>query len=244
MAHGLLGFKDWGFFPYLADCFAKAGFPAVRFNFSGSGMGSNQDGPFTDLAGFENDTITRQVEDLHAVLSAVRAGRIPGCAPSQKAFLWGHSRGGGVALLTAVRDPAVAAVAAWAPISRVMRYPYETVQEWRRQGYRVFESSRTGQSLKCSSAFLEDTERWARQGDLPVQVHQLTIPALLLHGASDPTVKPEESESLAAVCPTARLVVLSGADHKFGCSHPFMSPGDILREAARLTVGFFKGHLS
>ena len=243
MAHGLLGFKDWAFFPYLAACFAGAGFPTIRFNFSGSGMGPHRDGPFTDLTGFENDTITRQVEDLHAVVSAVRSGRIPGCAPSEKAFLWGHSRGGGVALLTAVRDPAVAAVASWAPISRVMRYPHETAQDWRRRGYQVIESSRTGQSLKCSSAFLEDAEKWAREGDLPVQVHRLTVPALLVHGSEDASVPPAESESLAAVCPTSQLVILSGADHKFGASHPFTDPGATLQEAVRRTVGFFKGQL-
>jgi len=40
-SHGFLGFKDWGFIPYVADKFAKAGFVFVRFNFSHNGISEN-----------------------------------------------------------------------------------------------------------------------------------------------------------------------------------------------------------
>src|SRR5688500_243192 len=36
--HGFKGFKDWGMFPPLADRLAQAGFTAVSFNASGSGV--------------------------------------------------------------------------------------------------------------------------------------------------------------------------------------------------------------
>lgn len=240
MAHGLLGFKDWAFFPFAAEAFVAAGFPVLRFNFSGSGMAGKIDGPFTDLTGFENDTITRQVEDLHAVIASAKAGRIPGLPSCGKVMLWGHSRGGGVALLAAAGNITVSAVAAWAPISRVNRYKMDITSEWRRLGYRSFESNRTGQTLKSSVNFLDDLDKWNRLGDIPSEAFRLKIPVFLLHGQNDTSVLPGESESLAAVIPNARLEILSGADHKFNSSHPFEGPSEPLLEAVDRTIRFFR----
>ncbi len=255
MAHGALGFKDWAFFPWLAAFFAGQGFPAVRFNFSGSGMGPQPDGPFTDLEAFQNDTISRQVEDLRAVVQAAIQGRLTSEFPPQKGvFLWGHSRGGAVCFLAAGRLPPVKAIATWATIARVNRYLYEVKQSWRQQGFLAQESSRTGQALRYSTAFLDDVEKWGKEGDVPTYFHNLGIPALLVHGSEDTSVLPEESESLAALNPQARLAILAGANHKFSASHPFTllagstpsagsgqaAPPAALLEAAQRTVDFYR----
>jgi uncharacterized protein len=241
MIHGALGFKDWAFFPWLAEFFAEAGFPVVRFNFSGSGMGPQTDGPFTDIEAFEDDTISRQVEDLRAVVQSLIQGRIAPELPAQKnVFLWGHSRGGAVCLLAAGNLPAVRAVAAWASIGRVNRYLYEVKQAWRRQGFFAQESSRTGQLLKYSTAFLDDVEKWGKEGDLPTYLHNLNLPVLLVHGSQDTSVPPEESESLAAVNPQVQLAILAGANHKFNSSHPFTAPTPVLAEATEKTIQFYK----
>ncbi len=106
MAHGFLGFKDWAFFPWLAGFLAESGFPAVRFNFSGSGMGPQTDGPFENLEAFENDSITQQVEDLHSVIACVAAGKLePDLSAQKDVLLWGHSRGGAVCFLAAAHHP-------------------------------------------------------------------------------------------------------------------------------------------
>lgn len=240
MAHGFMGFKDWGFFPYVASAFAASGFPVLRFNFSGSGMKEATDGLFTDLQGFQEDTITRQVEDLHAVVDAAKKGRVPGLGPCDRVMLWGHSRGGGVALLSAVGDVTVKAVAAWAPISRVARYKMEVTEDWRRKGYRAFKNGRTGQELRSSVAFLEDLEKWRGLGDIPSEAFRLKVPILLVHGQEDVSVKPEESESLARILPTARLAVVSGADHSFSSQHPFDQPSEALDKALKITQEFLK----
>jgi pimeloyl-ACP methyl ester carboxylesterase len=242
MAHGLMGFKDWSFFPWLSRTFAEAGYPVLRFNFSGSGMAGHKDGPFTDLGAFQGDTITRQVEDLHTVINhLVRGGLEEALPPQKKVFLWGHSRGGGVVLLAAERDPAVSAVSTWATISRLNRYPIQITQPWRRDGSYPFESNRTGQVLRSGLAFLEDVEKWGREGDIPIFMHRLQVPVLLVHGAEDESVKPEESESLAALNHRSRLLILAGSDHKFNADHPFTSPPAVLQDAARATLDFFAG---
>ena len=244
MAHGALGFKDWAFFPWLASFFADQGFPAVRFNFSGSGMGPQADGPFTEPQAFERDSISNQVEDLRAVLLGLAQGRLdPDLAPQRDVLLWGHSRGGAVCLLAAGSAPSVKGVATWATISRVNRYLHEVKQAWRKQGFFAQESSRTGQRLRYSTAFLEDVEKWGKAGDVPTYLHNLNLPVLLVHGSEDTSVPPGESESLAAVNPRAQLAILSGANHKFNASHPFTTPPPVLMEAAKKTVQFYRSVL-
>ncbi len=242
MIHGFLGFKDWAFFPWLAGFLAEAGFPAVRFNFSGSGMGPQTDGPFEDLEAFEKDSITQQVEDLRSVVDCVTAGKMEPDLPAQKeVLLWGHSRGGAVCFLAAAHHPSVRGIATWASIARVNRYLYDVKQAWRKQGFSPVESSRTGQLLKYSTHFLEDVEKWGKEGDVPTYLYHLKVPVLLVHGSEDTSVLPEESESLAAVHPQAQLAILAGANHKFNASHPFTRPPAVLVEAAQKTLEFYQG---
>jgi pimeloyl-ACP methyl ester carboxylesterase len=244
MAHGFLGFKDWSFFPWQAEFFNQAGFPVLRFNFSGSGMGAAKDGPFTEPGVFQADTITKQVEDLVFITSeAVHGSLRPGFPPQPRVLLWGHSRGAGVCLLAAGKIPETAGVACWAGIARVNRYFFEAKQAWRKDGFFSIESNRTGQTLRSGTSFLDDVEAWGREGDVPTFLHNLGAPVLLLHGSEDTSVLPDESESLAAVKPTTQLAILAGADHKFNCVHPFLHPTGVLVEAAQKTVRFFEGAL-
>ena len=241
MAHGFLGFKDWAFFPWLAEQFAEAGFPVVRFNFSGSGMGPQMDGPFEDAEAFRGDTISKQVEDLHSVIRCIVSGKLePDLPRPDKVLLWGHSRGGAVCFLASANTPEVAGIATWATVARVNRYLYEVKQNWRKHGYTSVESSRTGQTLESSAAFLDDVEKWGGQGDVPTFLHHLKMRVLLVHGAEDTSVLPDESESLAAIYPRAQLAILAGANHKFNAAHPFTGPSPVLLEAARKTLEFYK----
>jgi uncharacterized protein len=241
MAHGLLGFKDWSFFPYVSQSFALAGFPTIRFNFSGSGMGPQIDGPFENIEAFRQDTITRQVEDIRSIIQCLIQGKFEPDLPAQKkVLLWGHSRGGAVSILSAVNSPEVQAIATWSTIGRVNRYLYEAKQAWRKQGFFGVESSRTGQLLKSSVEFLEDVEQWGKQGDVPTFLHRLKIPLLLIHGAEDISVLPDESESLAAIYPQAHLSILAGANHKFNSDHPFTKPSEVLVQATQKTQDFYQ----
>ncbi len=242
MAHGFLGFKDWAFFPWLAETFAREGFPSVRFNFSGSGMGPQVDGPFSQLEAFAADTISRQVHDLHAVIRSVTQGQFKkeGLAGTGEVLLWGHSRGGAVCLLGAVNRPEVLGVCTWASISRVNRYFYEDKKAWREKGFFAVESARTGQTLRYTPDFLDDVEKWGKAGDVPTHLHHLSVPVFLVHGSEDTSVPPEESESLAALYPKSHLAILAGANHKFNAAHPFAEAPPVLREAASRTVEFYR----
>ena len=100
LAHGFKGYKDYGMFPRIAQTFAAHGFIAHRFNFSHSGM-TNDIETFARPDLFEQDTWNKQVHDYRAVIAAVDGGMIDG--QGLPLTMFGHSRGGATALLTAGR---------------------------------------------------------------------------------------------------------------------------------------------
>src|SRR3954453_2419477 len=72
VVHGFKGFKDWGMFPHLAERLARAGFTAVTFNLSGSGV--DDAGEFSLPDRFAHDTFTAGLTDLGRVLDALSEG--------------------------------------------------------------------------------------------------------------------------------------------------------------------------
>src|SRR5207302_9764866 len=107
LCHGFKGFKDWGFFPHLADRLARAGLTAVSFNFSGSGVG--EDGEmFDELERFGHMSYSKHLRDLEIVCEALLGGAW-GAAPSSLGLL-GHSMGGAICLLRAAQDSGVRAL--------------------------------------------------------------------------------------------------------------------------------------
>jgi uncharacterized protein len=154
VCHGFKGFSRWAFFPHVAERVAEAGLSAVTFNFSGSGVGPDGEN-FTETDAFETNTFTRELDDLTAVeREATQRGWL-----GEQYGVFGHSRGGGLAVLHAARDPRVAALATWAPISTVERWPAEVVARWRERGYNEVVNSRTGQTFRLRTAVLDDVER-------------------------------------------------------------------------------------
>ena len=79
--HGFKGFKDWGMFPVLAERMARAGFTAISFNMSGSGV--DQQGEFSYPDRFGRNTYSAELEDLKRVMDALADGAL-GVAPSER----------------------------------------------------------------------------------------------------------------------------------------------------------------
>src|ERR1700690_4417983 len=99
VCHSFMAFKDWGFFPYIADALARAGFVAVSFNFSLNGVVENGN-RITDFSSFEKNTFTQELNDLNVVIDSVMNGEVGrGQINPQQIVLLGHSRGGGIAIV-------------------------------------------------------------------------------------------------------------------------------------------------
>ncbi len=91
-------------FPPLSDRLARAGFTAVSFNFSGSGVDDAGDFAFPER--FGHNTFSAELSDATAVLDSLFQGEL-GVPPPTSVGLVGHSRGGGIAVLQTARDPRI-----------------------------------------------------------------------------------------------------------------------------------------
>ena len=75
ICHGFKGFKDWGFFPSLAEDLAETGYVSIVFNFSRNGLGPDPQN-FTNLNLFAKNTYTHELEDLACVVNGIQEGNI------------------------------------------------------------------------------------------------------------------------------------------------------------------------
>jgi len=243
IVHGFKGFKDWGMFPPLADRLARAGFVAVSLNLSGAGV--DAEGNFAFPERFGHDTISAALEDLERVLDALSAGMLEAAPPSSIGLL-GHSRGGGVVVLTAARDPRVTALVTWAAISHVNRWPADVVAQWRKAGRHDVVNARTGQVLPLYTDVLDDNERNADRLDILAAAGRLTAPWLLVHGDADEAVALTEGEQLAALVrhPASRHEWIEGGQHTFGARHPWAGGTPELERAFAASVAWFARYLT
>jgi pimeloyl-ACP methyl ester carboxylesterase len=246
ICHGFTAHKDWGFFPHVGRVLAGKGFATAVFNFSHNGVGENPR-RFTEIDRFERNTIGRELQDLGTVVD-----RLPEMAPGlgcpvdgRDIGLVGHSRGGGIAILSASRHAGIAAVAGWATISTFYRYNEHQRTVWLDQGYLpvTIRGSRT--RLRYGREMLEDLEAHRQEYGLVDAVRRLKVPLLLVHGSADVSVKPKEPEELiAAADPSqSRLIMIEGTGHSFGSGHPFEGPAAVVDRVVDDTATWFKGVL-
>ena len=246
ICHGFKGFMEWGFFPYLASLLAGRGFVAVRFNLSGAGMRPGDD-LVTDPDAFRENTYSRELADLLAVLEAVGKSIAPGRVDPLRLGLFGHSRGGGDALLAAARSPwreRVRALVTWAAISDADRFTPEQKEDWRRAGELPVVNARTGQRLALGLGLLDDIETRRAELDLLAAAAARSAPWLIVHGADDESVPVAEAHRLAARAGGEHeLLEVPAANHTFGSRHPFAGPTPQLVQALNATQRWFRTHL-
>lgn len=231
LVHGFKGFMDWGFFPALSTAFARAGFTAVSMNASGSGVGED---PLVmdDEEAFFRDTYTKQLEDIATVRTF--AADLPGVDRDGE-LLFGHSRGGGMAIISAA-ESSPRAVATWAAIDDADRFDDDTKRAWRRDGVLEVPNGRTGQIHRMAIEALEDYEENAARLDILAAAGRLVrTPLLAVHGTSDATVEPDAAKRIAHATPRGTPFLIQGADHGFGASHPLPAPIAEIEHLARAT---------
>jgi dienelactone hydrolase len=251
ICHGFKGFMEVGFFPSLAALLAERGFVAVRVNLSGTGMQPG-DELVTDPDAFRDDTYSRELAELRAVLDATAGGGsiaiAPGRVDRNRIGLLGHSRGGGISLLAATSPPwrdRLRALVTWASIADVDRFTPEQKEEWRRLGEHPVANSRTGQQLAMGLGMLADIEERRAELDLLAAAAARRAPWLIVHGAEDDSVPVTEAHRLAEHAGDSRteLLVIPGGNHTFGARHPFAGPTPQLIQALNATQRWFREYL-
>lgn len=240
-AHGFKGFKDWGFIPYVGEFFAANGYCFITFNFSHNGIGSNPT-VLSEMDKFANNTVSLEASELTQIIEAFHFGFF---APevSKDVFLLGHSRGGGVSLVTARKNPTVKAVAVWASIARFDRFTKRQKEEWRRRGFLEVINQRTKQMMRQNICLLEDIEKH-KLGILSIRraMRTLNRPVLIVHGEQDLVVKVDEAETLYEWGNPDLTTVyrIPATGHTFGVVHPFEQTTPELELILKSTLDFFK----
>lgn len=236
VTHGFKGFKDWGFFPWLAQHLIRHRFAVCRFNMSRSGIGDDPE-TFGRLDLFAEDTYSIQLADLRAAVRHAQSR-----FPELPTFLLGHSRGGGIALLGAREVPNLEGVVVWSPIAKADRWDDATKQQWRASGTLDVLNQRTMQVMRMSPAILDDYEAHSAELDILAAAEQLTVPLLVVHGGKDETVRPEEGRLIASRGREASMVIIDGASHTYNAIHPLINVPFELLLAAEVSAHFIGAH--
>jgi dienelactone hydrolase len=235
-AHGFKGFKDWGHWYRLADCFALAGYAFLKFDYSMNGLRPGDQGVYSDLEAFGRNTFSQELGDWQRMLDWVSKHGEEYRLRTHSIGIIGHSRSGPIVLLTAARDSRVGCVLTWGSVSR-LGYAWgdsALLKYWKQEGVIHSRNARTGQDMPLYYSLYEDLQQHRSAYSLPEALAGFTKPVLLVHGLEDEPVPPDSSRELHQWMSHAKLELLPGANHVFGGHHPFGKEEPLPDQAQRL----------
>ncbi len=226
-AHGYKGFKDFGAWSMIADQMAKAGIVFVRFNFSHNGVTLTDPTEFKDLKAFGENNYSKEVNDFNTVISFIyELAKEKTNWDENKICIIGHSRGGGMAILSAANNSKVKGLITWAAIkSTFERMPKgKALKEWQEKGIRYVLNGRTKQEMPHYFQFYEDLEKNKANLDIEKSARSLEIPWLIIHGDKDEAVAVKDAEILHSWNKDSQFYIVKNAGHTFSTSHPWKLP--------------------
>ena len=191
MGHGVTANKDRPILVDTAKAINEAGFDTLRFSFAGNG---DSEGEFRDA------TISKEVEDLGAVLNQVAAGR--------SIIYVGHSMGGAVGVLRAASDARIVGLVSLAGMVSTRKFAETEFGDVIPDEGFMWED----EDCPLSSAFMEDL--CEKVVSVAPAASEVRVPWLLVHGTEDDVVLPEDSEQIQSLRGgDVTLVSIEGGDH-------------------------------
>ena len=222
MVHGYKGFRDWGNWKGLAQRWAEEGWEVTRMDFSHNGH----------VPPFSEDCLDEEAwsaNRYHMERDEVALGLSTLSEPGIPMIVFGHSRGGAMAILGAHKHIAaggeLAGVVACAPVSNVVeRLPKgEFLGRWKATNRMEVVNGRTGQVLSHPFAFYQETMSMADELNVETAVKKLTCPVLVVHGDEDNAVDVAEGRDIADWAADGTFHLVQGGNHVFGMKHPWPS---------------------
>ncbi len=192
LGHGVTGNKDRPLLVALAEGLAARGWPCLRISYAGNG---ESEGSFADC------TITKEISDLQSVLDTLPAGT--------KVAYCGHSMGGAVGVLTALRDERIACLITLAGMVMTRNFCQ------REFGDVVPDQGNMWEDETCplSQAYVDDLHQ--HESTLAA-AEAMMVPWLLVHGSADDVVPIADSEAAFAVAPQPKeFLCIAGEGHSF-----------------------------
>ncbi|MEO8513425.1 MAG: alpha/beta fold hydrolase [Ignavibacteria bacterium] len=245
-AHGFKGFKDWGGFPFFCAKLAESGFAVLSFNFRHNGVNEASPMDFTELDKFSGNTHSLELSDINAVINSIAGIAKEYNIDTGKIGLVGHSRGGGVSIITAANDDRIKALVTLSSIAKFDRYTIEQKKRWREKGFIEIPNTRTNQMMRMNIGLLNDIEENSEKLNILNAASRLNKPFMIIHGGEDLAVKHTDAESIFASSEPklTELRIIANTGHTFGVEHPFKGTTKAFDEVIKLTTAFFETNLS
>jgi pimeloyl-ACP methyl ester carboxylesterase len=220
--HGFKGFKDWGHFNLIAKKFVESGFVFVKMNTSHNGTSSSHPTDFVDLEAFGNNNFSIELEDVALVLKFIQQNIQQYHGNKDDINVIGHSRGGGIAILSSFQINGIKRLATWASVGH-FSYFFNSINigDWKESGVVYTYNSRTKQDMPLYFQLYEDYIKNAKDLDIEYAATSLTIPWLIAHGSSDESVDVAVAKQLNALNSKSILFILPNANHTFGGYYPY-----------------------
>ena len=205
IGHGVTGNMDRPVVMNTAQGLINAGYPVLRFSFSGNGRSEGS---------FKEATITKEVDDLTAVIDQVQEA-------GKKLVYVGHSMGGAVGTLFAAKDDRLSALVSLAGMVDTRAfYDAEFGEETPGEGCMWEE-----EDCPLSQAFKDDLYQIGSTASAAAAVR---CPWLLLHGTADDVVLPQDSVTAVNHAKTkTRHLTFEGLGHGF-TENPALAPAAII----------------
>lgn len=222
--HGYKGFKDWGAWNIMAECFANAGFYFIKFNFSHNGGTLKQPIDFPDLEAFGHNNYTKELDDLESVINwACSNSELKKIADVNDITLIGHSRAGGIVTIKSEEDLRIKKVISLAGVCDFKKRTATSgnLEQWKKDGVKYVLNGRTKQQMPHYYQFYEDFIENEKRLTIKRAVSNLKTPYLIIHGNNDTSVFVDEAKKLYQWNPNTKLEIIDSANHVFGAQHPW-----------------------
>lgn len=242
--HGFKGFKDWGFFPYIAEHFTCHDISTITINFSLNGYRPHSD-RIEAPEDFHRNTISREISEALALIEALRAGTLHPSLheyANNPLYILGHSRGGGIALAVTALSSYIEKTVLWNAVATFDRFSSRQKQQWAESGAFPVENARTGQALSLGLQYLQDiTENELSISPIHMVARLGHRALLIVHAEQDMTVPLREAHKLRdSSSARTHFHIIARTGHTFGAVHPFQGSTTALDEALAVTTVFLK----
>ena len=193
IGHGVTANMNRPFVEALAKGLAMAGIPTLRFSFSGNGDSEGR---------FEDSCVSKEVEDLGAVIDVVKA-------QGRRVAYVGHSMGGAVGVKRSAADDRIELLVSLAGMVHTAKFAeVEFGEETPGSGFMWGK-----EDCPLSQAFVDDMNQIGSVLDLGAQIK---VPWLLVHGTVDDVVSIAESREIFAQAQDPKeLFEIENCDHVF-----------------------------
>lgn len=244
ICHGFKGYKDWNFFPYLAEQLAKSGFFAIRFNFSCNGVGEALE-HFDELDKFAINTYSREQADLSSLFEQIVQRALPFSDQFdlKRIGIIGHSRGGANSIIFAAEHPEIKAVVTWNSVSHVDFFPDSLKKQIREQGIGYVENARTKEQMPMKANVFDDMIENVERFNIMNHLKRITTPVHIIQGDADNEWLVSGASAMKTTASIHSLAMIREGDHTFNAAHPLKQPSTQLKEAMDETIHFLQEKL-